>query len=55
MNETGNIFWCYVFPPLPSNQATEIYIYAFSYEQAKKRFEKWFGVKPGALIRRDPW
>lgn len=55
MNRTGNAYFCYVFPPLPTNQASEIYIYAFSEEQARKRFKKWFGVEPGTLIRRDPW
>lgn len=55
MNITGNAFYLYVFPPLPTSVKPEIYIYAFSEEQAKKKFKKWFKTEPGVLIRRDPW
>lgn len=33
----------------------EVYIYAESEKQARKFYEKQFGVEPGKLVRRENW
>jgi hypothetical protein len=42
--------YVFVFPVTEK----ETFVYAWSEKLARRRFEKWYGFKPGLLLRRQP-
>ena len=65
VNEFGAQYWRYEFENnLPETMddyeryyrlLPSIYIYAFSEEEAREKFKKYFEMEAGELLQREPW